>query len=185
MRHIKTFIVFGFLLIILAACGATGNNDVEIKPLDEENNDDSLQTTLEERNVNEDVDKKEQADELTTEEDQQSFMEEKLAESYFTEVELEVEYANGVEYELEIDWDDGFIKAKIDDEINNQKIAGIDAFIYIYERMDELGLTPTSQIDVVAEQIISSFDLPIDYEEIEIEVKFHNGSELELKDKVH
>src|SRR5699024_4535757 len=136
-------------------------------------------------NVNEDVDNEEQADELTTKEDQQLFMEEKLADSYFTEVEIEVEYANGVEYEVEIDWDDGFIKAKIDDEINDQKITGIDAFIYIYERMDELGLTPTSQIDDVAEQFISSFDLPIDYEEIEIEVKFHNGSELELKDKVN
>src|SRR5699024_6142992 len=145
------------------ACGTPGNNDVDIKPTDEANNDNNLQTTLEERNVNDDVDKREQADELTTEEEQQSIMEEKLTESYFTEVEIKVEYANGVEYKVEIDWDDGFIKAKIDDEINNQKTTGIDAFIYIYERMDELELTPTSHIDDVAERIISSFDLPVDY----------------------
>lgn len=185
MRIIKNLMIIVLFLTVLSACGITGTNDDSIKQVDEENKDDGLNTTLEERNVDQNSDKSDQAHETTTEEEQQSYMEEKLAESYFTEVEIEVEYGNGVEFEVKIERDDTLIKAKIDDEINNQKITGIDAFNFIYDRIDVLEITSSSHIDDVAEQIISSFELPEDYEEIEVEVKFHNGSELELEDKVY
>lgn len=169
-------------IFVLAACGANEDDDLVI---DNESDEDGLQTTIEERNMEQNIEENEQTNELATEEEQQSYMEDKLAASYFTEVEIEVEYGNGIEYEVEIERDDTIIKAKIDDEINNQKITGIDAFNFIYERIEELRLTPTSHIDDVKNQIISSFDLPADYKEIKVKVKFQNGSKLELEDKVY
>src|SRR5699024_4355517 len=121
----------------------------------------------------------------SSEAEQQTYMQEKLAESYFEEAEIEVEYIDDIEYEVEIEQKDGLIKAKIDDELSGKELTGLEAFDFIYERMEELTITPTSHIDDIADQIILLFDLTDDYVEIEVEVKFHNGSKLELEDKVH
>lgn len=166
-----------FIISILAACSAPNNNQLP--------NDNSREVpTSEERDS--DIGKDNiNSNELASETDQQTYMKEKLADSYFERVEIEVEYPNNLEYEVEIDKDNDLIKAKIDDDLEGRELIGIKAFDFIYERMEELAITPTSNIDDIAEQVISLFDLPNDYEEIEVEIHFHNGSKLELEDKIN
>lgn len=176
---VRYIIVFIFIISFLIACNPANDSTNNT----ENTNDEELnETPVTEDNKNESTYSTEGP---TTEDEQQSYMQEKLRDSYFTEVEIEVEYDHDQEYEVEIKEENGLIKAKIDDELKGRELKGIEAFDEIYKRMEEIPLTPTSDIDDIAEQILSLFNLPENYDEIEIEVKFHNGSELELEHKAH
>lgn len=177
--------LISFLIIstvgILASCQAMELDD---KRSDSEQSDDYFETTIEERDHLEEEDPSDRSDATESRNDEQAYMNSELMDRYFTEVVIEVEYEDSKEYEAEIKQDNGEIKAEIDDELNGEKIKGVEAFDYIVERMEQVEVTPISDMGEVTEEILSLFDLPKTYKELEIEVKFHNGSKIEIEDKM-
>ena len=112
------------------------------------------------------------------------YMREKMAELNFSEIEIDVEYQGGKEFEAEIDQDRNEpILAEVEDDLNNAFLQGKDAFDHIFERAKKLEITNESSDQDVIKQVLQSFDLPKDYTEFEIEITFNDGKKLDVEDR--
>src|SRR5690625_1843192 len=160
MMKRKGLILFSIsMFVLITACG-TNQSQEEME---------SQEPSLE---VNHDVTEQENPNQT----DDQEYMQSKMDELSFAEFELEVEYANNVEYEADIDErHDGTIKAEIDDEVNNEYLKGREAFDAIYPKLEQLDVSLDSAKQDVINQILQSFDLADDYTKFEIEITFNDG----------
>lgn len=179
LMFIMTFMLAGFL----AACGSS-NDNTDDNPMDTEQNDDM------EMEDNDDVDDEKDTDDsaaMNKDDDTTSDAADKDAkmdELEFFEIQLEVEYTNGSQYEAEIDKEsNGDYTAEVDDDINNQHLKGDEAFDHIYPILEKLDITKDSSKEEVIDQVLESFELEKDYVEFEVEITFHDGTEMEYKDK--
>lgn len=109
----------------------------------------------------------------------------KMKELPIEEIEVEVEYADGKDYEAEIEHkSDGTYTSELEDEVNEAYIKGQAAFDKLYPMIEKLDITPDSGKQKVLNQVLSAFDLDKNYEEIEVEIDFHDSDdELEYEDK--
>lgn len=115
----------------------------------------------------------------------QSYMKSKMEELNFYELEVEVSYGEDKEYEVELEQDDERpVKAKLDDELNDQSSKGKEAFDVIYPKAERLSLSSDSPEQEVVDQVLQAFELPSGYTKLEIDIKFKDGKELELKDNL-
>ncbi|GEN84455.1 hypothetical protein SLU01_27670 [Sporosarcina luteola] len=114
----------------------------------------------------------------------QDDMQTQMKELEYAEFELEVEYADGTEYEAEIEKrKDGTIKAEIEDSLNFVDINGAEAFNKLYPLVKQLGITQQTTKDKAISQTLSIFNLPTDYTKFELELRFNDGTKLEFEDK--
>lgn len=179
----KLYLMFIPLLLIVA-CQNDPDQTEDDPPLSEE------QTTPEKDQTDEtdeagDI-KDKDVDQEQTDEQQgpNEYMEAKMDELSFYEIELEVEYVDGKEYEIKIEKDDNRpYKAQIEDELNNMYLNGEAAFDELYPKVEQLQLSSESDQSEVIEQVLDIFNLADNYTTFEIEVKFHDGSELDFEIK--
>lgn len=102
----------------------------------------------------------------------------------FTEFELEVKYDNDIEFEAEVEREsDGFYKVKLEDEIDNINLKGREAFEHIYPNLKNITFTNEADKKEIFDNVLSAFDLAEDYSEIEVEIRFNDGSEHKYKEK--
>src|SRR5690625_1229744 len=173
MRNILLGIV---LIMSLAACQ-------QESPEVDQSTDESTPSSNQDENKVEDSTEGENA-ESEDDSNQESlnddqYMAEKMSSLDFYEFELEVEYADGREYEAEIEQDSQKpYKAEIEDQLNNIYLKGLDAFNNIFERIEQLSVSSTSDHEDVIQQVLDLFELPNDYVEFELELDFNDGSEL-------
>lgn len=114
--------------------------------------------------------------------DDQSYMKSKMEELDFYEIEIEVSYGKDKEYEVEIEQDkDRPIKAELEDELNNEFSKGREAFDVIYPKAERLSLSSDTPEQEVIDQVLQAFELPSGYTKLEIEIKFKDGTEIDLK----
>lgn len=112
------------------------------------------------------------------------YMREKMAELNFSEIEIDVEYQGGKEYEAEIDQDRNEpILAKVEDDLNNVYLRGREAFDHIFERASKLDLTSNSTKQQVIDQVLDVFNLPNDYIKMDVEIKFDDGKKIDIEDR--
>lgn len=112
------------------------------------------------------------------------YMREKMAELNFSEIEIDVEYRGGKEYEAEIDQDRNEpILAKVEDDLNNVYLRGREAFDHIFERASKLDLTSNSTKQQVIDQVLDVFNLPNDYIKMDVEIKFDDGKKIDIEDR--
>lgn len=124
--------------------------------------------------------KVDESDKTTNEED----MQQKMDALNYMDFELEVEYADNIEYEVELERKrDGRIKAKIEDERKGVKREGTIAFNEIYPLIKELTIDQKTSKGAAIQEVLNVFGLPGDYKEIEIEITFKDGSKVEFKDR--
>ncbi len=170
--------VFG----LLTACQGS-ENTLEDTNLVEEN---GVETIIEKDTAADDPNETDETkDETSPPDDEQAYMERELNKQYFREVEIDIEYDRDQEYSAEISFDDGRIEAEIEDEIKGESLKGKEAFDYIVERMSQIDITTTSDMNSVTKDILSLFDLSDNYKELDIEVTLQNGSKIEIEDKKH
>lgn len=167
--------MFSFIL----ACSPSGGNSNSNQIQDNDQQENGLQKDIGEDNLPENENEVNNDD--NSNKDEQSYMEEKLANSYFREIDVEIKYENGKEYEFEIDNDEGFIKAKLEDDLERKELRGIEAFDLIFDQMEPLNISHDSSFDDVTNQIIKAFNLPDDYIKVDVEIKFHDGTELDYE----
>lgn len=167
-------------ILILGACGSSNNNadSTDNQPVSEglENNN---------NNVDNEVENASSAESNNGEDDTDNNDEkiDKMNDIGMTEFELEVEYAEG-EYEAEIEQNSsGTYEAELEDELNNNNLKGDDAFNHIYDLVKNVDVNPDSNQSEVFEEFLNAFDLKDDYEEIEVEITFDDGAELEYEEE--
>lgn len=185
-----TLMLVGFL----AACGSNDNNNkqpenntpnntvVDQNGVDnntinnEEVNESNLNKNDETNNgvnSNESVDSSDELD-----------MNEQMSKLSFAEIEVEVDYGDDKEYEAEVEKKaTGDYEAEIEDELTNTNLKGEEAFNHLYPILEKLNITKDSAKEEVINEVLSAFDLEENYQEIEIEITFHDGTELEVEDE--
>lgn len=162
------FLCIAFILA-LGACGSTNNNS-------DSNNNQPVSEGMEDNNSNSETNDE---NEKTLNDDEK---EEKMKDIGMTEFELEVEYADG-EYEAEIEKSSsGAYEAELEDELDNNNLKGDEAFNHIYDLVKNVDINPDSNENEVYEEFLNAFDLEDDYDEIEVEITFDDGSEVEYEE---
>lgn len=176
--QIKTWLMHSTILLVITMIGACA-------PVSDELNEESA-IDVEDSRIEENIDEMDDAvddvrDDNMANRDEQAYMEEKLAESYFQEVEVSITYPNDRDYEFEISKDDGIIEASLEDELSRRQLKGKKAFDFIYERMVELPIDKNEEFKTIRDKIISAFDLQEDYVKFDIEIIFQDGSVIEFE----
>ena len=157
------------LSLALAACGTTADNMDKVvdEPITEESN----QGTAKGQNAN-----------ATT--SNQDDIQQKMDEIDYADFGLSVDYANHDEYEAELEKNsDNSVEAKIDDSLNQVNMKGTDAFNDLYPLVKQLSITQKTSKEDAIQEVIKVFNLPDDYKELELEIRFKDGTKIEFEDK--
>ncbi|QQK77660.1 hypothetical protein HUG15_20115 [Salicibibacter cibarius] len=101
----------------------------------------------------------------------------------FKEFELDVEYGDR-EYEADYEYEGGDPEAEIEDERGDEetKISGDEALNELSDILPNAGINENSNEEEVKQAALEAFDLDSDYNELEIEIEFLNGEELEIEE---
>lgn len=95
----------------------------------------------------------------------------------FSKFSLDIDYANNQSYELDYKKNSNGIEAEIKDDRSNKKVIGKKAYNMIIPKLNKLTFDKnTSDADVKSE-ILTAFNINENYEKIELEVKFADGTE--------
>lgn len=166
-----------FIVAIALALAACGNNT---KPGTEENGSgvqDGTDTTGE--SAEPDAPSNQPSDVVNQDE-----MQQKMGELGYADFDLAVEYANHQEYEAELEKSsDNSIKAEIEDDLNAIKKKGSDAFNELYPLVKQLTITGQTSKEDAIQEILTVFNLPTDYQEFELDIRFKDGTKLEFEDR--
>lgn len=181
---IKRLMMITFSLTFLFACGTSNQenqNEAGTNQEEQDDQNDRLQNeeTEDDQTPTEDESSNQNRNEGSNDQD---YMSSQMNELDFKNIEIEISYEDDQEYEATIEQDHNRpIKAEVEDELNNVYIVGREAFDDIYEKAKELSLSHDSSDEDAIEQVLNAFDLSEDYEKFEIEIKFNDGSELEIE----
>ncbi|MER2088727.1 MAG: YusW family protein [Sporosarcina sp.] len=183
MKKISVFILTMAFSFVLVACGNAekDNGKVVDEPVTDE-------TSKGETNGATATDESQGSESANTEQNtnvaNQEDMQKKMDELEYVDFELSVDYANHKEYEAELERNsDNSIKAEIEDSLNKVKKKGSEAFNELYPMVKQLTITQqTNKADAIQE-VMSAFDLPKDYTEFEMEIRFNDGTKIEFEDR--
>jgi len=172
MNKLRIIVIAVFLSCVLIACGNTNDTvENENTTLNEENNTEDLADTTNETTQDTTIDPDQ--DKIITQ----------MEKINFTEFELDLDYDNDVDYEVDLEREsNGHYKVKLEDDINNLKLKGMEAFEHIYPIIENLSIVEDSNQDDVIEQVLNAFGLDDNYRKFELEVKYNNGVEKEYRD---
>ncbi len=99
----------------------------------------------------------------------------------FREFDLEVKYDNNKDYEVSYENDNDGVEATIEDDLKNERVNGneaIDRLDPIFKKLDIN--SNTSQEDVLS-KIMSAFELDKNYQAIDVDISFNDGTEKEYR----
>lgn len=167
------------LSLMLVACGSNANDNKNTQGMANETggqNDSSV--------PNEGDNNTESGTEQNIKTSNQDEMQRKMDEIDYADFGLSVDYAGHQEYEAELEKNsDNSVEAEIEDSLNNVKKKGTDAFNELYPLVKQLTITQkTSKADVIQE-VMNVFNLPADYQEFELEIRFKDGTKIEFEDR--
>ncbi len=171
------------LSLALAACGSTTND--KDKVVDEPITEESNQGTANGTDGQTDSSVTDQAGENSgTATGQDANATKKMDEIDYADFGLSVDYANNDEYEAELEKNsDNSVEAQIDDSLNQVKMKGADAFNELYPLVKQLTITQKTSKEDAIKEVIKVFNLPDDYRELELEIRFKDGTKIEFEDK--
>lgn len=114
----------------------------------------------------------------------QDDMTSKMDELAFSEIKVEVSYGKNQEYEAEIEQDSNQpLEAEVEDELNGVYMKGQEAFDDIYSKAEKMDITTDSSEQDIIDQVLSAFDLEANYEKIEIDITFNDGTVREFESR--
>lgn len=99
----------------------------------------------------------------------------------FTDFSLDVDYSATESYDVDYDNERTGMEAEIEDDRNNEKLYGDEAFTKLEPLFKQLTFDSTTPNDEVIDQVISVFNIKDDYQSIEVEVKFADGTKKEFE----
>ena len=99
----------------------------------------------------------------------------------FAEFNLDIDYSPTEKYEASFEKDvDGF-EASIEDQINNEKLHGNEAYDKLNPILEKLTFDATTPNEQVIEEVLSAFGLNPNYIEFELDVLFSDGTPKEYR----
>lgn len=176
-----TMLILAFAFALTACSGNdSGSGTSSDEPNTEDNSGDNGKDSSDDSSADKDSDQDQNNDESSDED-----MSKKMDDLDYTEFEFEVEFPNvSDEYELELKKrDDGSIKAKLDDTINDKKKRDSEAFDYLYPKIKGLKIDKDTSKKEAIKQSLDAFDLPSDYTDVELEITFKDGTSKEFNVK--
>lgn len=93
----------------------------------------------------------------------------------FTHFDLDVEYQDDVSYNAEYENNGSQVAAELEDERNNVKQSGNDAYNAMKSQLESLTFDENTENQEVIDEVIAAFGLEEDFTEFDLEVKFVNG----------
>ncbi|MFJ7952884.1 YusW family protein [Lysinibacillus sp. NPDC096418] len=94
----------------------------------------------------------------------------------FTNFSLDVDYSETESYDVDYDNERNGMEAELEDNRKNEKLHGDEAFTKLEPLFKQLTFDSTTPNDEVIDQVISVFNIADDYQSIEVEVKFTDGT---------
>ena len=95
----------------------------------------------------------------------------------FSKFSLDIDYANNQSYELNYKKISNRIEAEIEDERINKKVIGKKAYNMIIPKLNKLTFDKNSSDAGVKQEILTVFNIGENYQKLEIEVRFADGTE--------
>ncbi|MBO1001609.1 YusW family protein [Pseudogracilibacillus auburnensis] len=183
----KRMLMLLFVIGLLGLATGCGNNNTDGTKNKEETNQETKEEKKEVKSesVKEDVEeeKGQNVTEQTVSKEDEDYMKSKMEALDFSEIKVEVKYAEDKEYEFKIEQDkmeNEPIEAEVEDELNNVFLKGRKAFDDIYPKIENLDVKSDSTEQDVVDKILTAFDLPTDYEKMEVDITFNDGKELDF-----
>ncbi|ARK31955.1 YusW family protein [Halalkalibacter krulwichiae] len=103
--------------------------------------------------------------------------------TYFTDFDLDVEYANDQSVEVDYDYEGQRDEAEVDNELTGESLRGDEALAYVYSTFEQLTIDPQTDDETVIRDILNVFNLEDNYEDFELEVTFLDGTKKEYKSR--
>lgn len=176
MKRLTMIFFTMILLVTTTACGGNilnGDDTNKKEPKQEEKKEVKSETT---EGTDDDND-----DEMITEIDAKD-VKEKMDKLAFFNIDIEVSYAEDKEYEAKIKQkENDQYKAELEDDLTNNHVKGKKAFDEVYPMVEKLDITSDSSEQEVIDQILTAFDLPTDYETMDVEIHFHDDKRLDFE----
>lgn len=97
----------------------------------------------------------------------------------FISFDLDVDYDNFKSFEVDYDNETDGMEAKIEDELNNRTLRGDEALAELRSRFESYKFDKNTAPDEVINEVIKSFDLKDNYKQVDLEIKFADGTEKE------
>lgn len=119
---------------------------------------------------------------LVLNQEDEEYMKAKMDALNFSDISVEVNYADNKEYEFEIDQEPNKpIEVEVDNELANVFLKGRAAFDVIYPNLEKLNVQSDTRETEIIENILTAFDLPTDYVKIEVEIRFNDGKKIDFE----
>ncbi|OCA90145.1 hypothetical protein F7984_03920 [Pradoshia sp. D12] len=99
----------------------------------------------------------------------------------FRDFDLEVKYENNKDYEVSYENDNDGVEASIEDDRNNERVNGNDAVDRLNPIFKKLDIDSNTSQDDVISKVISAFELDDNYQAIDIDISFNDGTEKEYR----
>lgn len=99
----------------------------------------------------------------------------------FTSFDLDVDYKDNKSYEVSYENENSGMEAEIEDTVNNEKLNGDHAFEQLKPIFENFSFNKDTPEDEVIAEVLSAFELAEDYQQLELEVDFADGTKKEYK----
>ena len=192
MKKITLLFALFAMSLLVVACGSTSNTNDQ-NPVIEDNPSDQVDDSADNPAENDEINGEENSgangentDETNGNDPNSSDDDEvtKMQRLDYVDFELEVEYGNHQDYEVELELKhDSRVKAEIEDDVNGVKKEGAEAFDELYPLVEQLTITQSTSKEDAIQEVLKVFNLDPNYEEFEAEIKFKDGTKIEFKDK--
>ena len=97
----------------------------------------------------------------------------------FTHFSLDVDYAGTQEFDVEYENEQTGVEASYEDDVNNEKLYGNDAYARLESVFQSFKFDKNTTEDEVIKEVLNAFNLPEDYQKLDLEVRFADGTEKE------
>jgi hypothetical protein len=178
MKRILFGLAMFLISITVVACGQNDNNGST-------NQDNGTQNNAVDQNQDQNTTDNNVADDTSQTDDSTDDKVQKMENLEYIDFELDVKYKDDQDYEadLDLEFENNSVSAKLEDDLNGVKIAGDGAFDEIYPLVEQLTIDQNTSKEDVIQQVLDVFDLPTDYDEFELEIKFKDGTKKEYDDR--
>lgn len=160
-------------MLLLAACG---NDDEEVKNepnnAPTEQNEDTVDNGATTNNNT-------ATDNGTTDEANNKAVSNANTDFNFTHFSLDVDYSATKNFEADYENEQSGVEASIEDEVNDEKVYGDEAYTRLEPIFKGFTFDAATAEDEVIKEVLNAFDLKEDYTELELEVRFADGTEKE------
>ena len=97
----------------------------------------------------------------------------------FREFDLEVVYDTNKEYEASYESEKNGVEASIEDDLKNERMKGNEAVDQLDPILKKLDIDANTSEEDVISKVVSAFDLDDNYQAINVDITFNDGTEKE------